>query len=297
MFDFEKNALKIEDLDESLTEWWIDGFLVKESITLYYGKPSTGKTWLSLGLLKMLSNQNAKLFYLDFDNPKRQIKDRGVDKLLLHSSIKYFSKGSLKVLAEEFLESIRVGAVGKRYKDCIFFFDSTRDFVDIHNTKQVRKFMELCKDIREAGGTVILLHHSTKNGKVIDGSGDFAKSADNVYAITQRAKTENEIQFSLKVENDRDPIANCGYKVNTKTLDLSEIDEEIAMMSEDEEEFVKKGKEILSKNPKGISKTNFLDKLGFKKDDKTARDLLDVFTDKFWKIEKINNRLFNYKLI
>ncbi len=40
----------------------------------------------------------------------------------------------------------------------------------------------------------------------------------------------------------------------------------------------------------GLNKTELLEATGHKKDDKTARDTLDKFTDKFWKAKKQGNR-------
>lgn len=53
------------------------------------------------------------------------------------------------------------------------------------------------KNIRDAGGTPILISHATKNGKVIDGS-RVCKSADNVCEFRQKARIGNEIQWEFK---------------------------------------------------------------------------------------------------
>jgi len=156
--------------------------------------------------------------------------------------------------------------------------------------------MQKMKNIRDAGGTVLLIHHASKSGRVIDGSGEFAKSADNVYEFRQKTRIDNVLHFALKVENDRDAILDCGFSVDTKTLSLDIMDETIAMMSEYEEEFVRKAREALKNNSKGLSKTDILEATGHKKSDNSVRDTLNKFTDRFWKCEKIKNR-FIYTMV
>lgn len=284
IFEFEKMALTPKDLDCEETQFYIKDFLVSEAITMIYGPPSQGKTWFMLGISKLLSATVSKIFYVDFDNPKRQLKERGVQWLIEnYTNIKYFTKGGLKVTSTEFLKELKKNAFGRNYKDCTFIFDSTRDFVDnIHNDTQAKAFMETMKDIRDAGGTVLLIHHATKNGKVIDGSGEFAKSADNIYEFKQKAKIGSQLQWNLKVENDRDAICDCGFSVDTDTLTLKEMDPLLSSMNDYEEEFVKKATEGLKKNPSGLGETELLAYIGHPKTDKTARAVLEKFVDKFW---------------
>lgn len=300
MFSFEDMALKFEDLDNQETIFYINNFLVSEAITMIYSPPSQGKTWFMLGIAKYLAPTCKKVFYIDFDNPKRQLAERGVAALIeKHKNMKYFSKGKLNVTTTEFLQELNSNAFGQNYKDCIFIIDSTRDFVDnIHNDTQVKAFMQIMKNIRDAGGTPILIHHATKNGKVIDGSSEFAKSADNVYEFKQKTRIGNEIQWSLRVENDRDAICDCGFAVNTTTLELKDIDPVFSTMSEYEENFTNKALDILKKHSDGLGQTELLNQIGYEKTDKTARDTLDKFTDKFWsKFQEKKGKPITYTLI
>ena len=300
MFSFEKMALTTQDLDDEETVFYIPDFLVAQSITMIYGPASQGKTWFMLGLCKMLAPRVKKIFYIDFDNPKRQLKERGVDWLIdEYPNIKYFSKGGLSLSATEFLQELSKNAIGQAYKDCIFVVDSTRDFVDnIHNDTQVKAFMQVSKNIRDAGGTVMLIHHATKNGKVIDGSSEFAKSADNVYEFRQKMRIGCELQWSLKVENDRDAIRDCGFCVNTKNLELKELDAVFSTMSDYDENFVAKALELLKRSEEGLGQTLLLKNIGYEKTDKTARETLDKYTDKFWsKHQKRKGAPVTYKII
>ena len=90
------------------------------------------------------------------------------------------------------------------------------------------------------------------------------------------------LHFMLNVTHSRNLVKDIGVSVNTINLELTKLDEVYATMSEYEENFVRKAKEILNKNPDGLGQTELLNQIGYEKTDKTARDTLDKFTDKFW---------------
>jgi archaellum biogenesis ATPase FlaH len=297
-----QQSLDYEKISTIETRYFIDHFLVSEAITMIYGRASQGKTFFFLGLVKMLSKREdvSEIVYVDLDNPKSQLKKRN---LHVHfkdnKKITYIHKGDMTMDKHELLELFRNGAKekGEPYKDCIFIIDSTRDFFhNLYNDIEVRQFMQTMKDVRDAGGTVLLIHHSTKSGKVIDGSADFTKSSDNVYELKQKAKIGEVLHFTLRIEYDRDDIKHCGFSVNTQTLELEELDPDLSQMSEYEEEFVNEVKKVLEKNPKGLNKSQILEMLGYERTDVTARATLEKFIDKYWQSTKIKNQ-FNITLI
>lgn len=290
MFDFEKNAVNIDELDIEKTEFLIEDFLVKQAITMVYGAPSQGKTWFMYAIAKKLLDSSTikKIFYVDMDNGKRQLKDRGADKnLLTYPNLKYIIKSTINYTPIELIEKINAQAFGENYKDLLFIFDSTRDFVDTKNDKLAKAFMEKMKNIREAGGTVLLIHHATKSGRNIDGSAEFPRSADNVYELKQKLRSGSILHYALKVENDRDPIKDMSFSVDTKNFTLTQEDDTYVKLSQQEEEFVKNILTHLELEP--LNQTKLFAKLGKKRDDKTARKMLDKFTDKFW-YAKVNGR-------
>jgi len=291
VFDFEVNrSLKIEDLNDEKTEFLIQDLLVKNSITMWYSKPSQGKTWFTYAVAKkVLQDKTIRaIFYCDFDNGKRQLKERNVDKELLQDDrFRYFHKGKIDTDSVGFIEDINKEAYGQNFKDCLFIYDSTRDFVDnIHNDLHAKRFMQIMKNIREAGGTVILIHHTSKSGRVIDGSGEFTKSTDNAFELMQSGKTPGKLHYLLKVTNDRDSVAECAFTVSLETLDLGDLDPVLSTMTEEDREFINKAQKVLKENEGGINQTSFLESIGFRKDNKTARKQLEKYTSVFWEAEK-----------
>ncbi|WP_060826164.1 AAA family ATPase [Sulfurospirillum cavolei] len=300
--ELRKQSLNYESLSHVKTEFLVDDFIVSEAITMIYGKESQGKSWFLLSLVKKLEPmENIKnIVFVDLDNPKTQLKKRNLDVHFGNSNkILYLNKGDMTMDSEELLELFRQGArqPGQYYKGTVLIIDSTRDIVDnTYNDVQVKRFMQIMKDVRDAGGTVILIHHSTKNGKVIEGSSDFTKSADNVYELSQKARYDNVLHFALHVEYDRDPIKHCGFSVDTSTLVMGMIDPTLAHMNPHDEEIVKKIREELKKHPDGLNQGKLMTAIGYKSADRGGKAILERFTGKLWHTISGANRQKIFKI-
>lgn len=295
MFEFKKYALKSEDLDEAKTHYLFPAFLVEQSITMFYGPPKQGKTWLLYGITRHLCelDEVKEIYYVDFDNPKRQLKERNVGKLFdeYPDKLFYFSKGSTPLRGMELIENTSSKAVGDNLKGYVFIYDSTRDFVDATSSSiQAKRFMEHMKILRDAGATVLLIHHTTKNAKAIDGSAEFTKAVDNLYEVKQDSKDETYIQYILNAELDRDPIKDQTLKVDTTTLKLSCVDGETAGIGHDDEEMVNKAMVALKSAKEGLNKTALLQRCGYRRDDKYARAVLDRYMGRFWEVREVRNQ-------
>jgi len=129
MFEWERYALRPEDLEDEAIRWLIPQMLVAEAITMFYGPPGQGKTWLMYALTRRLCGLDSvkKVWYLDWDNPKRQLKERRIDLLMEEAGerLAYLSKSSTDLYSYELLEMIAAEAVGRRYDGHVFIF-STR---------------------------------------------------------------------------------------------------------------------------------------------------------------------------
>ena len=294
-FDFEAWALKSEDLQEEETHFLIKGFLVEQAITMFYGKEKQGKSWLLYAITKVLCENDRvkKVFYVDQDNPKRQLKERKIDELIdaFPHKLKYMARGSTPYQGLELVAKLSTPAVMDDYRGMVFIYDSTRDFVSNTDSDiQAKQFMEHIKKMREAGATVLLIHHATKSGKFIDGSAEFTKSLDNAYEVIQRGKDEESIQFDLPVYRDRDNIKEMMLSVNTKTLVLSVDDDYYVGLKKEDEAFVMQVCELLGKSPAGLNKSAVLTGCGHRRDDKTRGKLLEDYVDRFWVLETVRNK-------
>ena len=300
MFEWERGtALTQQDFDIEHKKMYLTEFLYEGSITLFFSKAKQGKTWLAYGLANFLGYRVdvKKVYYVDGDNPIAVLKDRKIDELLMfHEKLDYISRGSMRATPMDLVKDMQKEAKRGAYDKCVFIFDTTKDFIDTDSSSQAREFMRAMIDIRDAGATVIILHHATKSGSTISGDKEFTTSPDVVYELKQKAKTDNTIHFTLGVVNDRYVVKDCGFSLDTTTLMLTELDSVFASMSEYDEKFVNKGIEALKKNPDGLNKSSLLAAIGYKKDDKTAQDTLTRYADIFWEVDKQNTRVHIYKL-
>ena len=294
MFSFlEGNTLTKDDFTLGEKKVYIPDFLYSNSVSVIYSPPKQGKTWLSYGisntLLKRLDVKG--VIYIDMDNGLNSLQERKIDSLLAHPKMRYVSRAKIKCSPMEYLKLIDREATVGNYEGYIFILETTKDFVDTDSKSQSTEFMNIAMRIRDAGGTLLIMHHATKAGRTISGVQVFINSPDNVYELTQKAREDSKLHFMLNVTHSRTLVKDIGVTVNTQDFSLKKLDEVYATMSEYEEEFVRKGKEAIKKNPDGLNKSQFLQALGYKRDDKTAQSTLDKFIDKFWKTHKDKNKI------
>jgi uncharacterized protein (DUF849 family) len=185
-------------------------------------------------------------------------------------------------------------AIGKALKGKVFVLDSLRNFADIGMDNKVQRVMEALMNLREAGATVIVLHHSNKDGKNYQGSNHIRNSIDNMYQLSRVETVVGAVGCLLTVKKERSSITDMAFSVSVDGFALQPMDLEQAKMSEGEAEFVNSVVEVLTEQP-NINKTALLDAIGKEKDDKAARALLDKFDGKHW-VSSRNGKAFNYCL-
>lgn len=293
MIDFLNKMATTSEKLHTETEFLIPKFLAKRRITMFYADGGNGKTWLNFGTAKYLcKNKLAKMvYYFDLDNPLDEVVDRNVEELLInkYDNFKYIHRSDLEYTALETLEMLakKEHSRNHAYEDIVFIIDSIRNVTDVLSNGKAMQVMNLLMDIREAGGTILFIAHSNKDGINYEGSNNLKNSSDAMFKEYMIAKEDNvHITVGLEVKKERRGIKSCDFRICVKTLEMTEADPLFSRMDKYEKDFVSKGREILRDNPVGLNKTNFLNSLGYEKDDTTARATLDKFAGTFWKAEK-----------
>jgi len=162
---------------------------------LFAGKPGTQKTFLALTLSRIALEKNLVdyVFYLDADNSLGTLKSRKVDKLHKQFGKRLQYKHYSKMNKKEMLNFVNL-AKKRDLKNTLFVFDSAKHFLeqgaDRDKNKDVSKTMELFKELRNAGATVILLHHTRKSLSdlqelVYAGSTAWEEDSTNAYILTR----------------------------------------------------------------------------------------------------------------
>lgn len=109
--------------------------------------------------------------YFDFDNSLSALKDRGIDELVEEGVGKfdYIHPEEVTITSREALDKLVENAQGNNYAGYVLFFDSATDFCDESNDNSVKVFMNKLKALRNAGATIIVLHHTNKKTRAIKG--------------------------------------------------------------------------------------------------------------------------------
>lgn len=280
------------------TEFLIDGFLAKNMITLIYAAGGSGKSWLTMAIAKICDGMALDVIYLDYDNPLPVLHSRGVEDKLIKpcQNLYYVQRSRATMGAYDMLSELcQQSAEGAPLHNTIVILDSLRNVTDIGNDNKAMQAMDLLMDLREAGATVLVLSHSNKDGRNYQGSNNIVNSVDNMYQLNKIDAPEGCINYLLITKKERADIVDSAFSLNTQTLSLMPIDVEEARMSDDEKDFIERVTAALSQKP-GLNKTELLEALGTKKDDKTARKKLDQFDGVHWQSEKGRNA-YTYRLI
>lgn len=285
MFDF-LTPLTEADFNQE-TEFLMPGFIAKNLITMLYADGGEGKTFLAMGIAKYLDTKGLSVVYIDYDNGLKALKDRGVDKKLVKAcrNLKYIGRSSAKLHAAEVLTKIESIAVSGAFDNTVFILDSFRNFCDVSNDSAAMRAMETLKNIREAGATVILLHHSNKDGKNYQGSNNIRNSLDNMYHVKKVIAPDGQIRWILTVKKERVAIEDTALSLMFSDFSILPINLKEARLTEEEKEFIQEVKTVITKQP-GINKKELLESIGCKQDDKTARDRLDRFDALYWRCKK-----------
>jgi len=302
-FNFLQQAsLDGHDFDEE-TDFIVDNVLAKRLITLFYADGGNGKSWLGSALARHCLKLGLTTVYCDYDNPLSVLKERGIDKNLIqaHPDLQYIQRSKCQHSPQDLLGLLDAQAIGNTYHNWVIFIDSLRNFCNVNNEQQTMDTMNKLMNLREAGATIVILHHSNKDGKNYQGSNNIRNSVDNMYQIIKLEKANDSgsqsksdcLRLHLKVKKERANIHDSALQINVRTLAISAIDKDVATLSPAQEAFMQS---VMAKLKDGeANKTQLLLAAGKSKDDKTARHWLNEFDGKYWQSCK-KSGVFTYQL-
>lgn len=304
------NKITTQDLEKEV-DYLIPNFLVKNSLNLIYAKAGMGKSWLMLALcLHLLDNKKVKdCIYLDMDNSLPTLKNRNIDEIVeKYENFNYIHRSKLNDTPRKILKDLSQEAKKNpsEFEDRLFIFDSIRDFTngrDLTSDKDIIPIMEDLKDIRDAGATIIFLHHTTKDDSLnqYKGSTAFRDSVDVAYYLSSK-RNQNILNYSLYVDKDRLSVEDSAFELNTKTMELKSENLKLAEVeNETEKKFIAEAiKYLISTDLAGVKQSVIVQDLSHIVADKTARKYLHKYAGKFWlskKVVKENNATYYYPLV
>jgi predicted ATP-dependent serine protease len=297
------NKITIEDLQEEV-EYLIPEFLVRQSLNPIFAMGGQGKSWLMLGIcLHLLKEREInKCYYLDMDNSKATLKSRKIDKCINeYEDLIYIHRSKFNEKPIELLKQLskQCEDAPEEFDNTLFIFDSIRDFMvgskDMNSDKDVMPILAYLKDLREAGATVIFLHHTTKDsgGKQFKGSTSFRDSVDVAYSLTSK-RNKDSLVYTLYVDKDRLSVEDCVFELDTSTMDLKSENMVVSQMSEQEKKltgFVIATLDLFDE----LNQSELIEKCKGITSEKTTRKYLHKHSGKLWHKEtrpKENNATY-----
>ncbi len=278
----------------------IDDFLFTESVTLIYSPPKQGKTWLGYAVaLTVAGHEDIEdVYYLDMDNSMSTLKERNIHNTLLQKrNIHYLTRGTIGCEPLEQLAQIAHTATRGAYDGVCFVLDTTKDFIDTDIKRDALQFMKHCVRLRDAGATVIILHHSTKNNKKISGNSVFTNTPDNVYEMKQTGRLESVLNYQMKVTHARGLVKDCKWSVNTSTLELMAYDAVSSGLTEDDKKLVESALFALRNATEGLTASKLIQGMGLSRQDRRGKRIIADLIDKYWTKEEISSHQHRYHII
>lgn len=229
--------------------WLIDKVIPSNSLGVFYGASGSGKTTLILHYISMILHQYPQvyIFYIDGDMGAQNIKNAGATTLmeLFSNRFVYAGKnidGDFSEIAQRFVEKIvfeQQKHIGRYYlliEDSLNLIAKKRNgFID------VEQLYRLEKQLRSAGGGIVVIHHTNKQGLFAD-SQQIENYADYMYKV-ERNDFNNTLLLK-PVKASRYDIEEKAYLIEDRQI-VREVIYKDANISATESTFIQEVQAIL----------------------------------------------------
>ncbi len=216
-----KLSLTPDTLENFKTEFLIDDFIPKNAMVLITAKFGGGKSLSALALSKLLIEKGYKVLYLDLDNSISVVKERlSQAKLMkfLGKSFLYITRSMHALHSKSRMWKEVKKELRNRDEHFIVIVDTLKNFskgMELNSDKEMNEVMSELMDIREAGHTVLILHHLPK--KVDE---------DNPYKNNTTVVDAVDVAYRLRKNESRLVFENFKDRIPVKKTITFEIDGE-----------------------------------------------------------------------
>lgn len=301
------NKFEYDKLTKELSqvEYIIDNLIVKNEITMIASKPSGGKSLTALGICTSFLRQSEehKVVYFDLDNSIATLINRKIYKIRNDFGTRFNMFSSSNYSTEE------ANAILNKFKNVdlintLFVLDSIKNFIlgDRDKNKDVSEFMRLVKALRDAGATVIFLHHTNKPqkdmGENYAGSSAFLEDTTNAFILENNPDKQTFIFKTIKERNG--DLKNKAFQFDLDKHSLIEVDLFWASENKNDTKIVNEIKDFLSSKEEAnyTQIKNFLINEGIVRDKNKISHILSNYCNILWSKEKIKeNNQSIYRII
>ena len=240
---FKDFIYNFEEISEAKDIRWLVKYVIPEgSIGVFYGDSGSGKSTLMIEFCTHLLNEMSDLFivYIDVDMNISKLKEIEIHELIKNFDKRFLYSGkevkNVIETTQNFLQDIvelQKKHKNRRYliiEDSLTLLSHKRNgFI---NTDLLYKYE---KQLREAGATVVVIHHLNKSGVFAD-SQQIENYADYTYLV-ERNEFNNCILLKPR-KASRFGIKEKAYLTENRKI-IEEIDFNMANISYTESSFVK----------------------------------------------------------
>ena len=296
---FDSYNLNQEYLENLKTDYLYDNFIVKNEVTMFAAKPSSGKSLTTLALVNMAleANKVEYVFYFDLDNSLTTLKERNIGSLrqkwgkrLIYIHPSFVEKPIIWRMIKELQK--------RDLSESLVVFDSAKNFMiggDRDKNKDVSKVTEIFKSLRNKGATVLFLHHTNKPQQAINeltyaGSSAWEEDSSNAFILTKNEHKKTFIFIPIKNRvGELNTMAfqyqNDHILIPVDALEASET-EEIEQINSEIIDFI----EAQTQKPTYSLIMQHLQKLGYPRN--KSNEALQNGKNRYWQEQKItqNNK-------
>jgi len=214
-----RDIRRVDDLesvfaDRSPTEYLVNPELPTKAIVCLTGDSESGKTTLACAWARDTFQKGHAVLILDRDkNPRDRVCDR-LERLGIHSDGEHFRVWDCEQTAEApqpddpvIVNWVKrmIAETGKPplvVLDALVNFFSRDD--DENSAVDMRALFNRCRVITRLGATVIIVHHTNRNGEA-RGSSDFKPACDQAFLVVNRDRAGGRLLdiITLKSEKSR----------------------------------------------------------------------------------------------
>ena len=204
----------------------LHGLAILGQWTTFYASPNTGKTLLSLWLLKEVL-ESAKLdgdfiFYVNADDSFKGIVEKTelAERWGFHMISPHMNGFSSSDISQLMMELAATGEA----KGVVIVLDTLKKFTDLMDKRESSEFGKISRGFVSAGGTLITLAHTNKHraadGKPIySGTSDISDDCDCVYILDKIDGRLFEDEVAVEFTNHKargDVLANVSFSYSRK---------------------------------------------------------------------------------
>lgn len=294
-----KLQVKPEDIQVEI-KFILGQLMMKNNTTMIFSRAGQGKSLFVLALsLQLLREKLMKsIIYLDMDNPLVSLRMRKIDAIIEREpDLHYFNPAANKEssstnMMDKLLKMAKEDP--KVFEDTLIVFDSIRNFSLGKNSNKssvVGPLMQKIQEIREAGATVIFLHHANResNGTAFKGASDYEDAIDTSLVLSSKKVNDKLVVTVANDKNRNAPGGSMSFEIDVDTMTLRDVNSSLVAMKDENRELAKKFQAILKYNKEGMNQTELLNAAGTNKDDKTARNVLTTYVGELWERKKLKN--------